>query len=219
MAEELLGPVFEIHGGGLDLVFPHHENELAQSNALGHEFARIWTHNGMLEFTGEKMSKSLGNFVTLREALDEWGPETLLMLFLGAHWRKPMDFSAETLASAAARSDGFREVFRNPSEPAPAGAWERFQTALDDDFNTPEALAAMHEWRDHDLLRRGLDVFGLASLAESAEAPAEVVDLAERRRAARAAGEFDEADRLRAEIEAAGWVVRDAADGFRLIPR
>lgn len=219
MAEELLGPVFEIHGGGLDLVFPHHENELAQSNALGHEFARIWTHNGMLEFTGEKMSKSLGNFVTLREALDEWGPETLLMLFLGAHWRKPMDFSAEALASAAARSEGFREVFRNPSEPAPAAAWERFETALDDDFNTPEALAAMHEWRDHDLLRRGLDLFGLASLSESADAPDEVVDLAERRRAARAAGEFNEADRLRAEIESAGWVVRDAADGFRLVPR
>ena len=75
MAEELLGPVFEIHGGGLDLVFPHHENELAQSSALGHEFARIWTHNGMLRFTDEKMSKSLGNVVTIDQALDEWGRE------------------------------------------------------------------------------------------------------------------------------------------------
>jgi cysteinyl-tRNA synthetase len=219
MAEELLGPVFEIHGGGLDLVFPHHENEFAQSRALGHEFARIWTHNGMLRFTGEKMSKSLGNFVTLQDALREWGAETILILFLGAHWRKPMDFSEETLAAAAARADRFREVFRNPSEPAAANAWEGLQAALDDDFNTPAALATMHEWRDHDLLRRALGLFGLASLAESEAAPEDVVELAERRRAARSAGEFDEADRLRDQIDTAGWEVRDVENGFRLVPK
>ncbi len=75
MAEELLGPVFEIHGGGVDLVFPHHENEIAQSRALGHEFAEAWMHNGMLQFIGEKMSKSLGNVRTIRQALDDWGRE------------------------------------------------------------------------------------------------------------------------------------------------
>jgi cysteinyl-tRNA synthetase len=219
MAEKFLGPAFDIHGGGLDLVFPHHENELAQSRALGHQFARIWTHNGLLQFTGEKMAKSVGNVVTLRDAIDESGRETLLLLFLGTHWRKPMDFSDETLAQAAARADRFREVFRNPSEPAPADAWERFAAALDDDFNTPDALAVMHEWRDHDLLRRALDVFGLGSLAEGEQAPAEVVKLAERRQAVRADGNFDEADRLRAQIDAAGWEVRDVADGFRLVPR
>jgi cysteinyl-tRNA synthetase len=219
MAEKFLSPAFEIHGGGLDLVFPHHENELAQSRALGHEFARIWAHNGMLRFTGEKMSKSVGNVVTLREAIDTWGQETLLVLLLGAHWRKPMDFSEETVEAAAARADRFREVFRNPSEPAPADAWERFAAALDDDFNTPGALAVMHEWRDHDLLRRALDIFGLASLAESEKAPAEVVELAQRRQAVRADGDFDEADRLRAQIDAAGWEVRDVADGFRLVPK
>ena len=219
MAEELLGPVFEIHGGGLDLVFPHHENEFAQSRALGHEFARIWTHNGLMRFTGEKMSKSLGNFVTLKDAIEERGAETLLILFLGAHWRKPMDFSEETVAAAAARADGFREVFRNPSQPAAPDAWKRFQGALDDDFNTPEALATMHEWRDQDLLRRALDLFGLGSLAESKDAPEDLVELAERRRAARAAGEFDEADRLREQIDAAGWEVRDVENGFRLVPK
>jgi cysteinyl-tRNA synthetase len=219
MAEELLGPVFEIHGGGLDLVFPHHENEFAQSRALGHEFARIWTHNGLMRFTGEKMSKSLGNFVTLQDAIEERGAETLLMLFLGAHWRKPMDFSEETVAAAAARADGLREVFRNPSQPAAPDAWGRFQGALDDDFNTPEALATMHEWRDHDLLRRALDLFGLGSLAESEAAPVDVVELAERRRAARAAGEFDEADRLWEQIDTAGWEVRDVENGFRLVPK
>jgi cysteinyl-tRNA synthetase len=219
MAEELLGPVFEIHGGGLDLVFPHHENEFAQSRALGHEFARIWTHNGLMRFTGEKMSKSLGNFVTLQDAIEERGAETLLMLFLGAHWRKPMDFSEETVAAAAARADGLREVFRNPSQPAAPDAWRRFQGALDEDFNTPEALATMHEWRDHDLLRRALDLFGLGPLAESEAAPVDVVELAERRRAARAAGEFDEADRLREQIDTAGWEVRDVENGFRLVPK
>jgi len=219
MAEELLGPVFEIHGGGLDLVFPHHENELAQSSALGHEFARIWTHNGMLRFTDEKMSKSLGNVVTIDQALEESGPETLLMMFLGAHWRKPMDFSQETLQQAAARADGFREVFRNPSEPAADGEWDRLVAALDDDFNTPEALAIMHGWRDHELLSRGLGLFGLGELAETSDAPAAVADLAKRRQQARAERDFGEADRLRAEIESAGWVVRDADDGFRLVPK
>src|SRR5229473_5429197 len=181
MAEELLGPVFEIHGGGLDLVFPHHENELAQSRSLGHDFAQIWTHNGMLRFTGSKMSKSEGNVVTIREALDQWGRETLLVYFLTGHWSKPIDFSDATLTAAAARVEGFRDVFRGPSEPAPAGEWERFEAALEDDFNTPDALAVMHRWRDHELLRRALEIFGLASLAEEQEAPSEIVELAKQR--------------------------------------
>jgi cysteinyl-tRNA synthetase len=219
MAEEVFGPVFEIHGGGLDLVFPHHENEIAQSRALGHEFAQLWMHNGMLQFVGEKMSKSVGNIATIREAHDQWGREALLVFFLTAHWSKPIDYSDETLTAAEARAESFREVFRNPPEPAPDGEWERFAAALDDDFNTPEALAIMHSWRDHDLLRRALGVFGLASLAEQAAAPAEVLALAERRQEARAARDFAEADRLRREIEAAGWVARDVADGFQLVPR
>jgi cysteinyl-tRNA synthetase len=219
MAEKHLGPVFEIHGGGLDLIFPHHENEIAQSRGAGREFARLWMHNGLLRFGGEKMSKSLGNVITLRDALDEWGPGTLLMLFLGAHWRKPMDYTDETLVAAKARAEGFREVFRNPS--APQGSWEDLVAALDDDFNTPEALAVMHEWRDHDLLRRGLELFGLGSLAEQVETPAELDELAQRRATARAGGDFDEADRLREEIEAEGWEVRDVAgeSGYRLVPK
>ncbi len=93
MAEQAYGPAFEIHGGGLDLVFPHHENEVAQSRALGHPFAKIWAHNGMLRFTGAKMSKSSGEVTTIREALDAWGRETILVFFLTASWRKPIDFS------------------------------------------------------------------------------------------------------------------------------
>ena len=183
MAEELLGPAFEIHGGGLDLVFPHHENELAQSRALGHPFAQIWAHNGMLQFTGEKMSKSVGNIATIRETLDEWGREALLVFFLGGHWRKPIDFSPETMAQAAAQAEGFRNVFRGSSEPV--GEWESFVAALDDDFNTPEALALLHGWRDHELLRRALDVFGLGPLPRS-RPRREIVELARSVSAARA---------------------------------
>jgi cysteinyl-tRNA synthetase len=221
MSEKHLGPEFEIHGGGLDLVFPHHENERAQSGALGHRFARIWMHNGMLEFGGAEMHKSVGNDVSLKDALDRWGRETLLVFFLTGHWRKPLEYSDATLNAAAARAERFRDVFRAPSEAARNGAWERFAAALDDDFNTPEALAVMHEWRDHELLRRALDVFGLASLAEQESAPAEVVSLAERRRDARSAGDFAAADRLREELAAAGWDVRDVAGepGFQLVPR
>ena len=216
MAEEILGPAFEVHGGGLDLVFPHHENELAQSRALGHPFAQIWAHNGMLRFTGEKMSKSVGNIATLRETLDEWGRETLLVFFLGGHWRKPIDFSAETMAQAAAQAETFRNVFRGPSEPG--GDWDAFTDALDDDFNTPEALALLHGWRDHDLLRRALELFGLGSLAAKPEIPYEIILLAEQRTRARAAGNFEEADAVRDQLRQLGWEIRDRADGFDLVP-
>jgi cysteinyl-tRNA synthetase len=220
MAEDAFGPVFEIHGGGLDLVFPHHENELAQSLALGHDFARIWTHNGMLGgMDGEKMSKSLGNDVSLRTVLDTWGREVVLLFFFGAHWRKPVEFGDDVLEQAQAQLEGFRNVFRSPSERV--GDWAELEAALDDDFNTPEALAALHGWRDHELLRRAFAIFGLESLADLEEAPAELAELAARRREARDSKDFAEADRLRDEIAAAGWEVRDVADppGFQLVPR
>ncbi len=219
MAEKFLGPEFEIHGGGNDLRFPHHENELAQSRGAGRPFARIWIHNGMLELSGEKMAKSVGNVRTLRHAIDTWGRDALLLYFLTGQWRKPIDFTPEVMEAAQARAEGFRDVFRNPHEPAPPDAWERFSAALDDDFNTPTALAVMHEWRDHDLLRRALSIFGLESLAEEEEAPAEIVDLAARRQAARESRDFEEADRLRDELEAAGWEARDEPGGYRLVPR
>jgi cysteinyl-tRNA synthetase len=219
MAEDAFGPAFEIHGGGLDLVFPHHENELAQSLALGHEFARIWMHNGLLTMAGEKMSKSLGNDMTIRGVIDTWGREVALMLLLSGQWRKPLDFDQGTLEQAAAQLETFRNVFRSPS--GSAGDWAQLEAALDDDFNTPDALAVMHGWRDHELLRRALGVFGLESLGEAEEAPAEVAGLAEQRREAREAKDFAESDRLRDEIAAAGWEVRDVADApfFRLVRR
>ena len=219
MAEDAFGPVFEIHGGGLDLVFPHHENELAQSLALGHDFARIWMHNGLLTLGGEKMSKSLGNDMTIRGVVDDWGREVALMLLLSGQWRKPLDFNEGTLEQAQAQLETFRNVFRSPSESV--GDWAELEAALDDDFNTPEALAVMHGWRDHELLHRAFAVFGLGSIAEVEEAPAELAALAEQRREAREAKDFAGADRLRDEIAAAGWEVRDVAEppGYRLVRR
>ena len=123
MAEKLLGPSFEIHGGGLDLVFPHHENELAQSRALGHEFAKIWMHNGLLRFTGEKMSKSLGNVETIEEVLDRWGRETTLLFFLTAHWRSPIDFSDETMEQARAQWTTLPNAFASRDHAHRRAAW------------------------------------------------------------------------------------------------
>jgi cysteinyl-tRNA synthetase len=219
MAEDAFGPVFEIHGGGLDLVFPHHENELAQSRALGHDFARIWMHNGLLTRSGEKMSKSLGNDMTIRGVIDEWGREVALMLLLSGQWRKPLDFDQGTLEQAAGQLETFRNVFRSPSEQV--GEWAELEAALDEDFNTPQALAVMHGWRDHELLRRAFGIFGLGSVAEVEEASAELAELAERRHEARDAKDFAEADRLRDQIAAAGWEVRDVAEppGYRLVRR
>ena len=128
MAERFLGPSFEIHGGGLDLIFPHHENELAQSRGAGREFAQVWMHNGMLRLTGEKMSKSLGNIATLQEVLDEWGGETVLLFFMTAHWRKPIDFSEETMAAARAQVESFRNAHLvERDEAAAAPAWDELR--------------------------------------------------------------------------------------------
>ena len=218
MAEQTLGESFEIHGGGLDLRFPHHENELAQSRALGHRFAQIWAHNGLLELTRRRCRSRRETSRRCASVLDRWGRETLLVFFLGAHWRRPIDFSEETMTQAAAQAERFRDVFRGPSTDAPAGAWETFVAALEDDFNTPLALAVLHEWRDHELLARALSVFGLGSLADRGQAPPDVVALALRRERARAERDFEPADRLRAELEAAGWEMRDEPGGYSLVP-
>jgi cysteinyl-tRNA synthetase len=222
MAEEIFGPAFEIHGGGLDLVFPHHENEVAQSRSLGHPFAEIWAHNGMLRFTGEKMSKSVGNVATIRETLDEWGREAILVFFLTALWRKPIDFSPETMEQAVARRDRLRNAFTLPAAEHDEAGWAAFAAALDDDFDTPAALAVLHDWASSgqlDLLRRGLAIFGLESLAELAAAPADVAELAERRAAARAERDFETSDRLRDELTARGWRMRDEPGGGYILVR
>jgi cysteinyl-tRNA synthetase len=221
MAEKHLGPAFEIHGGGLDLRFPHHENELAQSRGAGREFARLWMHNGMLELNEEKMSKSVGNIVSLREVLDEHGREAILLFFLGGHYRSPIEYSDDAMRQARAQAEDFRTAFRVVERAEDAPSWEDFAAALDDDFSTPLALSILHAWRsagERELLVRGLAIFGLG-IEETGEAPEEVRRLAEEREAARADRDFARADELRAEIEGRGWEVQDVPGGFRLVPK
>ncbi len=156
MARAELGEDFDVHGGGLDLIFPHHENERAQSEAAGEAFARVWMHNGMLRLTGEKMSKSLGNIDGLAEALERVGRETLLVFFAQAHYRSPVDYSGTTLKQASATAAGLREALRNArryggdsghdaAPPAYAtDAFGRFAGYMADDLDTPRALAELH---------------------------------------------------------------------------
>ena len=222
MAEKHLGPEFEIHGGGLDLRFPHHENELAQSRGAGRPFARFWAHNGMLQLSEEKMSKSTGNIVSLREVLDTYGREAILVFFLSGHYRGPLDYSDEAMEAAKSVADDFRNARRVVETREDVRGWDVFIEALDDDFNTPAALALMHEWRaagQVDLLMRALLLFGLP-LPLHPEAPPEVTELADARFAARAARDFEEADRLRGELEALGWEMQDMPDGgYRLVAK
>ena len=233
MAEEHLGVEFEIHGGGSDLVFPHHENEAAQTRAgRGAELAQIWMHNGMLQLGGEKMAKSVGNIAPLHEVLERWGRDAVVLAFCSAHYRQPMQFSDAVMEQATAGVERLREAGRrvtgddSPADLEPLR--DRFFEALADDFNTPRALGAVWEWvREANRrgsvggshLREMLSVLALESLLEAGEAaPAEVVALARERVAARAARDFARADALRDEIATAGYVVRDTADGFELTP-
>jgi cysteinyl-tRNA synthetase len=231
MAEKRLGLDFEIHGGGADLLFPHHENEAAQTLAgRGTQLARIWMHNGMIELD-TKMSKSLGNIVALHAALEDVGRDTLIMYFCGGHYRRPMPWRDDVLDAAASRVKTFREAgrrLRRGASPDDMRAHrDAFFAALADDFNTPEALAAAHAWvneanRREDVgdehLREMLGVLGLENLLEAeVEAPPELVDLAQEREQARAARDFATADRLRDELRAAGWEVRDGPAGPELV--
>ncbi len=223
MARRELGDAFAIHGGGLDLCFPHHENELAQSESLGLGFAGIWAHNGMLEFTGEKMSKSIGNLETIEEAHNRWGRGTLLMLFVSVHWRRSMDYSETTLRQAESRLRSLRKALTQEPQPTDESQWAEFAACLDDNFDTAKALVVLHRWADTgqvELLARGLDLFGLldddAGDADG-EVPDEVAALASSRAEAKASRDFELADRLRDEVLELGWAIQDEpGGGFQL---
>ncbi len=235
MAEALLGVDFEIHGGGSDLIFPHHENEAAQTMAARDApLARLWMHNGMVRLNREKMAKSEGNIFILRDALARFGRDALIMYFCSGHYRQPIEFDEERLTEAATRVQRIREAARRLG-PGSSPAWsaslrERFLSALAEDFNTPSALAAVFEWvreanrADEHVggkdLRQMLDILALGSLLESDQGPVppEVAELREAREQARASRDWGEADRLRQQLRQRGWEVRDGPEGSELIP-
>jgi cysteinyl-tRNA synthetase len=236
MAEKYLGPEFAVHGGGVDLLFPHHENEIAQSEAArGVPLARTWMHNGMVQTAEEKMAKSEGNVFLLHEALDRFGPEAIIAYLISGHYRQPLAFSEEALIEAGARVERIRNYLRDaPANGGPdefVGAKrEEFMAALADDLNTPRALAALFEIVAEgnrrelrgaaEAMRELLPLLGLESLLEGDERPDPEAErmLAEREQA-RAAKEFERADAIRDQLAARGWEVRDEAGGARLVRR
>jgi cysteinyl-tRNA synthetase len=240
MAEQLLGVGFDIHGGGSDLLFPHHENEAAQTRAArGSELAKLWMHNGMIQFTGEKMAKSVGNIAPLHEVIEQYGAEAVVMYLISGHYRQPLAFSAVELEDADRRVQRVRDALRRlqagqQSPPEMARHKDAFFDALANDFNTPTALAELFEWvreanrrgggvGDADL-REMLGVLGLGDLTPLGSAgdvaaidPPAVV-LLEQRERARAERDFASADELREELRARGLEIRDGPDGPELIP-
>jgi len=240
MAEQELGESFAVHGGGSDLVFPHHENEIAQSESAGRPFARLWMHNGMVETGAEKMSKSEGNIFQLSEALDRYGREAVVLFLISGHYRQPVAFGAGEMEQAAAQVERLRNFFRThplgaeheagSSEVNLSARRELFLGALADDFNTPRALAQIFELvgdanreevpgaaeavRDM-LMLLGLD--SIAGLEQGADAEAEAL-MAEREEA-RAARDFGRADEIRERLAELGWTVRDSAAGPSLVPK
>ena len=243
MAEQILGVDFDVHGGGSDLIFPHHENEIAQTEAARDKrLARIWMHNGMLQFGEEKMAKSVGNVRLLSDVIDEAGRDALVALLTSAHYRKPLAFSGDTLAQADANVRKVRELGRrlSPDGGDPPGELTEhaaaFWDALADDFNTPGAWAALSAWiaganRRLDAgdapfapgdLRDMLWALGLDNLLDrgtESEAGPEAEALLVKRQQARAARDFATADAIRDELLALGWVVRDTPDGAKLVPK
>ena len=239
MAEEVLGVPFEVHGGGSDLVFPHHENEIAQTEAArGRPLSRTWMHNGMVQMGEDKMAKSVGNIRLLHGALDEYGRDAFVMWMVGAHYRKPVAYSEEALEDASRAVDRVRDVIRRlDPEGAPlpddGRLADAFFDALSDDFNTPQARATLFDWvadANRQLEQGGavapgslpemLHALGLESLLEAEDdAPEELQRLAAERDEARAARDFDRADEIRDRLAGEGWEIRDTPEGARLVRR
>ena len=240
MSLDLLGDGFDIHGGGDDLIFPHHENERAEALGCGRAFATHWVHNGMVQVGGEKMSKSLGNFTTLGDLLEAWDPRALRLLVLQTHYRRTMEIGSDTLDQAAAalgRLDTFADRIGQadlpPSEPDP-GVVERFRSAMDDDLGTPAAVAVIFDAvRD---ANRAIDIedetgaaalastvttlasvlgLGLGSRGSSAPDPeaTEIDAMVADRSAAKAAGDYAQADSIREALTTRGIQLEDTPAG------
>jgi len=234
MSLDLLGEGFDLHGGGMDLAFPHHENERAQAVALGRRFAQHWVHNGFVEVGGEKMSKSLDNFTTLTDLIAHHDPRAYRLLVLGSHYRSPLEVTPATISAAEnalARLDALarRVVDLDRVEPDTA-TLDAFRSQMDDDLDTPATYAqvfglvteinrALDEGNPASAApliaawREILSAVGLDVLDADGDIPSEIAALAERRDEARSTKDWAAADALRDQILAAGWLAEDSAVG------
>jgi len=231
MSWKHLGETFDIHGGGIDLVFPHHENEIAQSRCAFHTptMANFWVHNGFLQVEGEKMSKSLGNFVTIHELLKDWAGEVVRFTMLQTQYRQPINWTVAGLREAQKNLDHWYDL---TADAEPGYLCADALGALLDDLNTPKAFAALHDLRGEAAkgvkpaaasLKASAQLIGLLQLPATKWAafrPAslsidekKVVSLIEARTAARAEKNFRESDRIRDELAAMGVVLKDSKDG------
>jgi cysteinyl-tRNA synthetase len=230
MSAAYLGDVFDIHGGGLDLIFPHHENEIAQSRcAQGTKaMANYWMHNGFLEVEGAKMSKSLGNFVTINEVLADWPGEVARLNMLKTHYRSPIDWTLKGLEDSAKTLDDWYQVAADMRGDCPADA---VIEALSDDLNTPQMIASLHGLRskaigsEHDRSEFAASLRLLGFLSESGAAwkdrrqqasgidAIQIASLISERTAARARKDFKESDRIRDLLATMGVVIKDSKDG------
>lgn len=241
MSSDILGDEFDMHGGGIDLIFPHHENEVAQSEAAGNKFARFWIHNGLLTINKEKMAKSLGNFVTIEDVLKRYPADVLKILFLQTHYSHPVDFSWEKMEEAKKaydRIDILREKLKKIILPKQGtGAMrqfkQQFEEAMDDDFNTPKGLAVLFdmvnrcnillESKDElkgfilcyavDIMEEISSVLGLTFKEKEARiSRKEIEGLILLRKKAREKKDFKEADRIRKELSKSGIMLEDQKD-------
>jgi cysteinyl-tRNA synthetase len=241
ISEYYFGPQYDVHGGGLDLKFPHHEAEIAQQESASglKPFVRFWMHTGFLTVEGQKMSKSLGNFITIRDFLEKYPPEVLRWIALANHYRSPVDFSDELALQAKAALENLsnhylelREEDRKEERRKDQGTlsiWkERFDAALSDDLNTPVALATMFDvLKDKDLSAKEkrvlLDSFsqtlGFDIVRKTEELPSDIAEKLSKYNECRANKQFMQSDALRKELEDLGYEVRDTESGSRLVKK
>lgn len=249
MSSDILGDEFDIHGGGIDLIFPHHENEIAQAEGAGNRFARYWIHHGLLTINGQKMSKSLGNFITVKDCLDKHSADALKLFFLSTQYSHPVDFTEEKMQEfdkARGKFKGLNDRFDNidlsleknciHSDEAVDTLKNEFENAMDDNFNTSQALAVLFkiasitdgyftEYKKNiakiiyakSVFETLTSLFGLTLIGHSFKLEfnetVEIEDKIELRNESRKKGDFETSDKVRKELESKGIILEDTKDG------
>lgn len=236
IAESHFGPQYDIHGGARDLIFPHHEAEIAQMEAVSGKkpFVRYWLHTGFLTVNGQKMAKSLGNFMTIRDALKDWSSQELRFWYISTNYRSPIDYSKQNLESARNSLDRLNEFIRNVKNGQDKfkgslieETRKKFFAAMNDDFDTPKALAVIFDFvhsvnqvgggkNAYKLMKEFDEIFGILSDTEEEKLPKEIENLVKEREGARKRGDFKKADEVREKLKHSGYLIEDVGEGYRL---